>query len=64
MAHKSKSDGGYAAKINQLGPGKPTRKNIFSHTPGSKGLSGKDLDDTLRNSFPNMGKTPTGTKHQ
>lgn len=50
--------------INQLGTEKPTKKDLFKHTPGSKGISAESLDDKFRKPFPNMGKTPTGTKHE
>ena len=63
MAHKSNGSG-YSSKINQVGSGTPTKKNLFKGTTkGPKGLSGPEYDAKFRKPFPNMGKTPTGRKN-
>ena len=47
--------------INQLGPEKPTKKNLFrGTTAGPVGTSGPALDEKFRKPFPNMEKTMTG----
>ena len=47
--------------INQLGPEKPTKKNLFrGTTAGPVGKSGTELDSGFRKPFPNMDKTVTG----